>query len=404
MLNSLLCAFFFLVSFVLNAQVDSLIKVYQEKVNKYLDKEHALGGYYLIDSSGVSIFASPEDKLANKTEFRVLWNQVNGTDKILPFKSKPYSLDSALKGYRIAIDAGHMARDMEFAKMEKKYLDMKVNGSQGTSQEFQLIESQLTFETAFLLKDQLERAGAVVFLSRPDYYGMEDFNQWMRESFKAAVDTAFSGKEITAEEKRFLFTKATRREVFKSLFVNFETKERARKINAFEPDLTVIIHFNVDEKNTGWVKPTTKDYNMAFVGGSFMKNELDNPLARAEFLRLLLSTDMENSVALSSSCIKSFEKNLGIATAGTEDATYLGMYCLATEKAGVYCRNLTLTRMIHGPLVYGETLYQDNLSELNQLSEKTIYLKGLCTSERVQQVANAYAEAILDFTGQKMTK
>jgi len=60
---------------------------------------------------------------------------------------------------------------------------------------------------------------------------------------------------------------------------------------------------------------------------------------------------------------------------------------------GVYCRNLQLTRYIHSPLVYGETLYQDNINEcimLNQERDKT-------KNKRIQQVADAYFQGILDY-------
>jgi len=242
----------------------------------------------------------------------------------------------------------------------------------------------LTFETASLLKEKLENAGATVLLSRNKDV---DFDGWIKTSLLRVVDSMFAAKDMTEEEKQFLLFRATKKDIFRKLFVNLETKERARKINSFAPDFTIIIHYNVDEKNAGWTKPTKKDYDMTFVGGSYLKNEMEKPLSRAEFLRLLLTDDIENSICFSSFFVKSFEKNLAVPTAQQTDADYLAEYCLPTEEPGVFCRNLMLTRMVHGTLVYGETLCQDNLNELELLSK----------SGRVQQVVNAYYEGIVKY-------
>jgi N-acetylmuramoyl-L-alanine amidase len=149
----------------------------------------------------------------------------------------------------------------------------------------------------------------------------------------------------------------------------------------------------VDETNTGWTKPANKNFNMTFVGGAFIKSDLSTPEKRFEFLRLLISEDLEKSIALSSSMVKNFEKNLNVKTAKLIDATYLMKGCIATEEAGVYCRNLQLTRYIHSPLVYGETLYQDNINEcvlLNKECDKT-------KNERIQQVAEAYFQGVMNY-------
>jgi N-acetylmuramoyl-L-alanine amidase len=411
---------------------DSLRSHYQQKISKYLDKEKALDRYYSIDTSGISMFASPEDKTKNNIEYKIFWSEVPQTKLLFgslgqeeflellkekkdndlfssPIKTQEGWLSNTqattnrtLKGMRIAIDPGHIANTMELAKTEKKFIDMKAGPATGLKKDVQLIEAELTFATALLLKEQLERAGAIVMITRTGNgqttFGIP-FEKWMQTLFKTAVDSAFANKDITAEEKQSFLNKPDEKDIFRKLFSNLETKERAKKINAFGPDLTVIIHYNVDEKNTDWKKPTNKNFDMAFVGGSFMKNELEKPFSRTEFLRLLLSDDIENSTKFSSFFIKSFEKNLNVPTAKESDADYLKQYCLPTGQPGVYSRNLTLTRMVRGTLVYGETLYQDNVNELQNLSKEEIVVNSntMSTSKRVQQVANAYYEGILNY-------
>ena len=132
---------------------------------------------------------------------------------------------------------------------------------------------------------------------------------------------------------------------------------------------------------------------MCFVAGAFMKNDLSNKEKRFEFLRLLVSDDLEKSIALSSFFTKQFELELQVPIAKTGDAKYLLEGCLPTEAEGVYCRNLQLPRYIHSPVVYGETLYQDNINECKLLYEETDKTKN----KRIQQVAEAYFNGIMNF-------
>lgn len=424
MIKKLCFSIFIFSACFIQAQNNLSTQQYREKIKRYLDKENALEGYYAIDSTGISMYSSPENKAKRISDYKVYWGEINWLKFLFgnfPFEEiiallnekkdndmydnaslpkREMPADSTLKGLRIAIDPGHIANTIKQAKMEKKFIDMKADPKTGLKQDVQLIEAQLTFATAMLLKEQLEKAGATVMLTRnqPGENAFSvSFEQWMQSSLKAAVDSAIVNKDITEEEKQLFLTKSDTTAIFRKLFTNLETKERARKINSFLPDFTIIIHYNVDEKNTDWKKPTNKNFNMTFVGGSFMKDEMEKPLFRAEFLRLLLCDDLEKSVNFSSYFIKSFEKNLAVPTAKTADADYLKQYCLPTEKPGVFCRNLTLTRMVHGTVVYGETLYQDNVKELMLLSKNEITVNGIQTSSRVQQVANAYYEAVRNY-------
>lgn len=133
--------------------------------------------------------------------------------------------------------------------------------------------------------------------------------------------------------------------------------------------------------------------DMTFVGGAFMRSDLASAEKRFEFFRLLVSDDLESSVSLSSCVVNSFESTLNVPTAAISDAKYLREGCLATTAKGVYCRNLQLTRYVHSPLVYGETLFQDNVNEAQALSRETDKTKN----ERVQQVAEAYYKGILNY-------
>jgi N-acetylmuramoyl-L-alanine amidase len=397
------------------------IKHFTQKANTYLDKQKALAPYYSINKKGISMYASSKDKLMDSAEFHLNWDQLESFNQFLKnyspatilkfYQAKKFdrtSISSAtaiskndplkkLSGLKIAIDAGHTAGNFEAGQIERKCLGFTCTDPNGSKDSIEIAEGTLTFATAKLLKEKLEAEGAEVFLTRPfngcTAFGIT-FEDWLTTRYKSTIDSLYKIKEITLAKKNWFLTKATKRDKFLLIFKDMELKKRAELINNYKPNFTIITHYNADETNTGWIKPSNRNFNMAFVGGAFMRSDLSSPEKRFEFLRLLVSDDLERSIALSSSVVKSFEKNLDVKTAGAKDATYLIEGCLSTNEKGVFCRNLQLTRYIHSPLVYGETLYQDNVNECISLNKEIDKTKNI----RVQQVAEAYFQGILNYS------
>ncbi|HET6991425.1 MAG TPA: hypothetical protein VFJ43_08885, partial [Bacteroidia bacterium] len=187
--------------------------------------------------------------------------------------------------------------------------------------------------------------------------------------------------------------------IFRYVFRDAELRKRSEIINAYHPDITIIIHYNVDEKNKPWNAPSPKDYCMTFVPGSFQKDELSDSERRYDFLRLLLMDDIEKSTTVSGLAALEFKSELEVPLAKQADATYLQEHCIPAGLPGVYCRNLSLTRLIQGTMIYGETFYQDNFDECLLLSEKPrLTSEGqqpLGGNERISEVVEAYNKAIL---------
>ena len=126
--------------------------------------------------------------------------------------------------------------------------------------------------------------------------------------------------------------------------------------------------------NWGEFTPTQENYAMAFVPGAFMEGELDKPEDRIDFLRLLLNPkDLEASVRLSELFLKHSLALTEVPIVSPEQGlSYLSRASVLTRSPGVYARNLSLSRMIKGPLVYGESLCQDNSKESIRLNKKNL--------------------------------
>ncbi len=397
----------------LSAQInsDSLISVYTKKMQKYLDKENKLSEVFYFSKNGMEVYQPATDTSKKKFELLLKWSDVDSFKLTFSqFKIIVGGLPDdiynkqPLRNYRIALDPGHIAGDIKTAKMEKKWVEMKANPAKGIKDPIQLIEGNLTLATAKILKKKLEAEGATVMLTK-NAHGSSSFGipyeKWRDSLFLRSLDSAYKRGDVTFEEKIFLLSKANDTEIFRRFFLREEMRERAKKINEFRPDLTLIIHYNVDETNTNWNKPTKKNFNMAFVAGSFAADELDKPEARINFLRLLLTEDIKNSIDFSKYIVESLVEKTGVPAALDSSATYLKGNSLSTDVTGVFCRNLALTRMVRGTLCYGESLYQDNINECKLLSKEEITIDGMKTSKRVEEVAEAYFDGIMNYVKSK---
>lgn len=413
---------------------DSLLKHYTAKMKQYIDRDSALGDFYSIDLFGISVFAGATEKKNNLPEYRVNWSDLSlykniistapreeaeqimlekGNRPFMPAFVKRFGLPPEilrpkpapqlpLRGMRFAIDPGHIASDTAQGRMEDKYLLFKTF-SGGDSVTISLAEGMLTWKTANALAVLLRSEGAEVFMTRkrPELTAFgKTYAQWKKDDFKRTLDSLLVENPADINLRRIKNGRLRdENSIFRYVFRDAELRKRSVLINEFHPDLTVIIHFNVDEKNRPWDHPSAKNYCMTFIGGSFQAGELGDPERRFDFLRLLLTDDIENSRSIAGLTALELKSELDIPLAKPADATYLNEHCMEAGLPGVFCRNLSLTRLVQGTLVYGESLYQDNREECLLLMKKApLRAEGpqsLTGNERLDEVAEAYHKAIL---------
>ncbi len=420
------CFLFCIASSSYSQDIQKLKTEVRHRIDTYLDKDKKLGDFYSLSDEGMIVYASVDKKLKKTAEFKICWADIDlfrnylkkgNTSEACRLAStfakdqsfsgvpdKAYGKEinrerQPLEGLRIALDPGHTAGDMASAKIEQKYIEIPADSLKHTSK-VELVEGSQTLCTALFLKKQLEDAGAIVFMTHDKPNGTafgKTFEEWLKTDLDHTLDSLVACKKIAKEKKIFYKTKATKRTLFLDIFKDIELKKRSEIINAFQPTITVIIHYNVDEKNTDWKKLSDKNFTMAFIGGAFLPSSLNKPENRFDFLRMAITDDLDKSEKLSAGVVKSFSKNLNIPIANKNDATYLKENCLSTPSQGVFCRNLLLTRLICGPLVYGETLYQDNKQEAALLIKQDTEVNGIKTSSRIKQVADAYYQGILEY-------
>jgi N-acetylmuramoyl-L-alanine amidase len=319
------------------------------------------------------------------------------------YVSPPAGRDTAapLRGLKIAIDPGHFGNTRHDAAIEQKYLRFVRPAAPRDT--VLLYESNLTWATAAILAARLREGGAEVFITRTGP-GMTSFGytyrDWLKQRRADVLDSLVAAGSMTAA-KRTRLARLGAVLFYREFFRDFELVNRAKLVNGFKPDATVIIHYNVDEKNAPWKKPTGKNYTMAFVPGAFSPQDILRTDGLVNFLRWLLTDDFDDSRRLSALTVSHFASSLGIPVARASDATYLRDNCLYAGVPGVFCRNLVLCRLINSPLVYGESLYQDNITECEGLMRCDEDIYGVKTNERVGKVANCYYDALFAFFREK---
>jgi len=390
------------------------------RYDKYLNYKGSLDKYVEITSSQITLYKysggkKQTDLVLRKDDWCVFSKLVSS----LPIDSLE-KISGDLDGYKlkvknntsdctkdqkplsktkIMIDPGHMAGTVQMSRIEQKYLHFtKANYPALKQDSVDIAEGILTFQTASILKKMLEEKGATVALTRKENttsFGYT-YDEWLRNRKKKTLDSLLKVKKIsTARHKQLM--KMNRSKFFLEFFKDHELLQRSRVINNFKPDLTVIIHYNVNEKNDPWLKPSDKNFCMAFIPGCLIGDNLETKAGKFNFLRLLLTDDINKSEKVSSLLVNELNKQLEVPIAKTTDATYLSEHCTATSCAGVYCRNLALCRLVQSPLMYGECLYQDNEMECYELLKNTETKCGVQTNKRVVQSAQAFYNAILKF-------
>ncbi|MFN6038121.1 MAG: N-acetylmuramoyl-L-alanine amidase, partial [Bacteroidota bacterium] len=290
----------------------------EKKRLDYLCLGNGLKNLISIDQEGVKIYSS-DGKKENKPEFTLYWDETkyfieltknvsidsmekiyfnkgnSKFDKIIGYDLSSITLSKGLKGKKIAIDPGHFAGDLSTAKIEQKFLDFKYKFDQGDSTHIQIAEGILTWQTAYLLKKTLEEQGAEVVLTREEINSTsfgKSYEAWFKDDKIKILDSLRNTGKLKEKEYKKLIS-LSKSKFFWEFFRDFELANRVKVMNKFKPDLSVIIHYNVDEKNTDWKKPTVKNFTMAFIGGGMTSDNFEKTSHKINFLRLLLSEDLD---------------------------------------------------------------------------------------------------------------
>ncbi len=222
----------------------------EERLGNFLQKQGNIGSYFSITDEAFTLYNAPDSQSDRMVDFRLKFaKEKRGLKKLSKRKN--------LVGLKIAIDPGHLGGP--FARLEQRFIDLPPSLGR---EEIQFDEGSLSLLTALYLKTLLEKEGAHVFLTRTKigegvYH--EPFFDWLSkkpELWKGEISLS---------------------RIFCKYYNPLDLRARAEKINAFSPDLTLMIHYNSEDPPAGGPSNNTliaSNYNMVFVPGSFCRGEL----------------------------------------------------------------------------------------------------------------------------------
>jgi len=326
---------------------------------------------------------------------------------------------------RVALDPGHLGG--AYAWMEDRLIVQEKDGN------IRLSEGDLALEIALNLKKRLEQKGVEVFLTRKQP-GVSivggNFDDWKKSSANVtkaiqyvAANLAPASKsaelieywtklykevaaltleQAQANPEKFLNYK----KFFNQVYLPLDRDTRVKKINAFSPDITFIIHLNVNGPNnprTGIYKGTTENIHMAFVPGGISAGELQQAANVTALQHQLENPKLQiNSLKMCEHFTQQLAKNTSlpfITEDRIKDFVYLDpekSVAVSSEQQfqGVFARNLSLNRSLPGLSCYGESFMMDNVEFATKMQDATFH------KETIDQIAKAYYAAFV--TGAKL--
>lgn len=325
--------------------------------------------------------------------------------KVLDFKVSAQNLrkkSKHLNGLRIALDPGHMGGsfwDIETGKFVQDSRGRKVS------------EGLINLQVCLLLKKELEDLGAQVLITRSslkptssvDYkkfpilpYSREELRlstltSWYRKILESApIGSALYKNFDNDTNVKKLFSESSRANFF---IKRADLDARVDMITAFDPQMTIIVHFDA----AGGVNPSSPNATRAYVPGGFQASEFSSRNSRKYFVRHLLDENSwQLSLELTRHLLGSIEKNMGIPK-----ADYDGTESVKVEQ-GIFARNLHVSRKLKGMATsYLEVFYYNRPQEFEALldARHPMQIDGqtYMYSDRLKQVSDSLRDGVVSF-------
>ncbi len=316
---------------------------------------------------------------------------------------------SDFHGLKIALDPGHMGGEF-WDKVTGKF----VKDPKGIV----ISEGVLNLQICLLLKDQLEKLGATVLLTRTgltpvsklDYktFDLKPFARYeILESvhadwFQKLIAKAPVGPKLFAlfdqsPEIKKLFSERSRSDFFSK---RADLWARADMINKFNADIVLIIHHDTVSSTDGassGLNPNAPNETKSFVFGSYENAEFGSTASRAYFVRHLVDKESwDNSVLMSRKITTRLYNKLGLKL---DTSSNIGGRLV---EPGIRARNLMLPRILLAQnIAYMENLFYNRPAEFNALIEPDYKMiidgKNFTYSKRHVQIVEALRLGLEDF-------
>lgn len=320
-------------------------------------------------------------------------------------KNNPAELP--LRGLRIALDPGHMSTK-EWEKRTGKF----VKDKRGVI----ISEGLINLQTTMLLKQEFEKLGAEVKLTRDHHesvselkYEELDLPTYARKALRADLYDEWFLTLVDTYENEVLFKKFEQDQNLKNLFsekarnnyfiLGADLDARVDSIEEFDPDITLVIHYDSQDPANNPNGVNSKRYSRVktYIHGAIDPTEWARKEDRGFLMHKLFDSKSTNaSFNLAVAVVNGLKKELKL-----DYDTGGGGYSKLVAP-GVFARNLFITKKLHGHAhTYVECLHYNDPGEFKAMLAKDfpLIIQGQTThySKRLKQVVLGIRNGVLNF-------
>lgn len=382
-----------------------------KRVLAVLDNQQQFSRFMQMDSHELKMFRDRDARM--EEDAHMLLSPTSGQAPVSSALSRlraarHNSPAQQLQGLRIALDPGHMSTH-EWDMRSGKFIQDKHGRI--------LSEGFLTLQTALVLKQELEKLGAQVLLTRMGHEAVStrpleqlDVDDFGRKALREkSLEAWFQNLLGQAPEGAALYAAFEQSSSVRALFkpsartnyylVREDLDARVSVIENFDPDISLIIHYDIaappgDPHGVG-----TRSYSKVktYVHGSLTNEEwATQEDRRFVLLHALDPHGWDASFKLANTVVQGLSRSLhlplDVSGGGTSNQV----------APGVFARNLLITRKLHGHAhTFIECLHYNDPKEFAALMAKdfTLQVDGQTTtySRRLQQVAFAIRDGVVNF-------
>ncbi len=286
----------------------------------------------------------------------------------------PRTEGKPLLGVRIGLDPGHLGGD--FAKLEERWFQI------GKSKP--VMEGNMTLAVAELLKPELERLGAKVFLTRSKLGPVTSLRPArLKGEAKAALverGARVSKAAVETEAERLFYRAA-------------EIRERARLVNEkLKPDLVLCLHFNAES----WGNPdrprlVDENHLHFLVTGAFSADELEYADQRFDMLVKLLSRAYREELAITEAIAASMADVTGLPPYVYQESNAVKV----GASPYIWGRNLLANRLFECPVVYVEPYVMNSKEVFARVQAGDFSGKQAVAGRLQESIYREYARGIV---------
>lgn len=290
----------------------------------------------------------------------------------------PGSKKRPLAGVHIAIDPGHIGG--KFAKLEERWF--KIGDSKP------VMEGNMTLATAKIIKRDLQKLGAKVYLIRKENKPVslrkpEDYRA--EAEAKAAslgrTDEAF----ITSLQNKYFYRTG-------------EIRERARRVNlAFRPDLVLCLHYNAES----WADPanptlTANNHYHVLLHGALTSGELAHDDQRFEMLKKILQRSHDEEKPIGAYIAQGLAQFTNLPAYNYSPVSTRAVEVKFNGVEGLWARNLLANRLYQCPVIFLEPYVMNNQEVFDRVQLGDYDGKKMVNGTMRKSIFREYAESVTE--------